>query len=108
MATVSSMLPESTTMISSAQAALSIASAMCAASLSVMMVTVTRGTVVMLSHGRALRGSAALRGASTALHGASTALHGPAALQRHLLHGLQVNHRAMEIKALLQLHVARK
>jgi hypothetical protein len=44
MASVSSTLPESTTMISSAQAALSMASAICAASSSVMMVTVTRGT----------------------------------------------------------------
>jgi hypothetical protein len=41
MATVSSVLPESTTRISSAHAALSMAPAMCRASLSVMMVTVT-------------------------------------------------------------------
>ena len=40
-ATVSSVLPESTTRISSAHAALSMAAAMCRASLSVMMVTVT-------------------------------------------------------------------
>jgi hypothetical protein len=43
-ATVSSVLPESTSRISSAQEALSIASAMWSASLSVMMVTETFGT----------------------------------------------------------------
>ena len=44
MATVSSVLPESTTMISSAQEALSMAAAMWSASLRVMMVTETFGT----------------------------------------------------------------
>jgi hypothetical protein len=44
MATVSSVLPESTTTTSSAHAALSIAAPICAASFSVMMVTETLGT----------------------------------------------------------------
>src|SRR5678815_2860145 len=51
MATVSSVLPESTTTISSAQEALSIAAAMWSASLRVMMVTETFGTPE--SYGRA-------------------------------------------------------
>src|SRR5688572_2985136 len=82
MARVSSTLPESTTMISSAQAALSMASAMCVASSSVMIVTVTRGTVVMLSQGR-----------------------GPA-LQGRVLHGFQIDDRAVEIQDVLQLVIA--
>ena len=54
-ATVSSVLPQSTTMISSAQAALSMASAMWSASLRVMMVTETFGTPA--SYGRDRRDS---------------------------------------------------
>src|SRR4029453_5768886 len=93
MASVSSVLPESTTTTSSAQAALSMASAICPASLSVMIVTVTRGTVVMLSQGCALsrRGRSLRR-----------------SLQGRFLDGLQIDDRAMEIQDVLQLHVARE
>src|SRR4030095_15577186 len=95
MASVSSVLPESTTTTSSAQAALSMASAICPASLSVMIVTVTRGTVVMLSQGCAL----SRRGRSLRLR---------RSLQGRFLDGLQIDDRAMEIQDVLQLHVARE
>jgi len=56
MATVSSVLPESTTSISSAQAALSIAAAMCRDSLSVMIVTVTGTCGILLPQRNLLNG----------------------------------------------------
>src|SRR5262245_46465007 len=56
MATVSSVLPESTTRISSAQAALSIAAAMCRDSLSVMIVTVTDTCGILLPQRNLLNG----------------------------------------------------
>src|SRR5262245_31670564 len=102
MAMVLSALPESTTMISSAQAALSMASAICAASSSVMIVTVTRGTGQMLSHGRGLRASGPARGSAGPARGSAGR-----ALQRCLLHGFQIDDRAMEIQYVLQLHVPR-
>src|SRR5262245_56612816 len=102
MAMVLSALPESTTMISSAQAALSMASAICAASSSVMIVTVTRGTGQMLSHGCGLRASGTGRGTA----GPASGSDGPA-LQGCLLYRFQIDDRAVEIQYVLQLHVPR-